>query len=93
MCIAMAKLGGIGILHRFMSPESQVEMVKHLVNMKKEVADLIVAASVGVKEDGKNRADLLADSGVELLTIDIAHGDSVLMHETLEYVKKEVPSN
>jgi len=52
---------------------------------------LFVAASIGVKEDGMKRADLLSDAGVDILTIDIAHGDSVMMFETLAYVKKKFP--
>ncbi|MDA8792313.1 IMP dehydrogenase [Bacteriovoracaceae bacterium] len=91
MCLAMARLGGVGILHRFMSAESQIKMVKELINEKKNIPHLIVAASVGVKEDGMRRADALADCGIELLTVDIAHGDSVLMYETLEYIKKKYP--
>ena len=37
------------------------------------------------------RADLLSDTGVDILTIDIAHGDSIMMMEVLEYVKKKYP--
>jgi IMP dehydrogenase len=37
------------------------------------------------------RADMLADAGVDIFTIDIAHGDSVMMFETLDYVKKKYP--
>ena len=31
------------------------------------------------------------DCGADILTVDIAHGDSVMMLETLEYVKKKYP--
>lgn len=92
MACAMAKLGGLGILHRFMSPEEQVEDVKRIQNyIKENNLKGPVAASIGVKEEGKLRAKLLADIGVEILTIDIAHGDSVMMLDTLEYVKKTWP--
>jgi IMP dehydrogenase len=37
------------------------------------------------------RADFLVAAGVDILTIDIAHGDSVMMFETLDYVKKKYP--
>ena len=37
------------------------------------------------------RAELLVDHGVDILTIDIAHGDSVMMFETLDFVKKKFP--
>lgn len=90
MAIKMAELGGLGILHRFMSPEEQVNQVK-LMRDKIKSLGLPVAASIGVKEDGMKRADLLAEAGVDILTIDIAHGDSIMMFETLDYVKKKYP--
>lgn len=90
MAIKMAELGGLGILHRFMSPEEQVRQIK-LMREAIHPLGLPVAASIGVKEEGMKRADLLADAGVDILTIDIAHGDSVMMFETLEYVKKKYP--
>lgn len=92
MACAMAKLGGMGILHRFMNPEQQVKDVKQIQRfMKEQGLSLPVAASIGVKEEGRLRAGLLADIGVDILTIDIAHGDSVMMLDTLEYVKKTWP--
>lgn len=91
MARAMGKLGGMAILHRFLAVEEQVAQVKNLVNAKREIPGLIVAASVGVKQEGMDRADILADAGVEVLTVDIAHGDSVMMIETMEYIKKKYP--
>lgn len=90
MAIKMAELGGLGILHRFMSPEEQVRQVKIMREAIKPLG-LPVAASIGVKEEGMKRAQMLADAGVDILTIDIAHGDSVMMFETLDYVKKKFP--
>lgn len=90
MAIKMAQLGGLGILHRFMSPEEQVRQVK-LMREAIHHLGLPVAASIGVKEDGMRRAELLVDAGADILTIDIAHGDSVMMFETLEFVKKKFP--
>ncbi len=91
MAKAMGELGGLGILHRFISPEAQVEEIKMLLEDKKTIPNLLIAASVGVKEEGKRRADLMADAGVDILTVDIAHGDSVMMLETLEYIKNKYP--
>jgi IMP dehydrogenase len=90
MAIKMAQLGGLGILHRFMSPEEQVRQVLLMCEAIKPLG-LPVAASIGVKEEGMMRADMLANAGVDILTIDIAHGDSVMMFETLDYVKKKYP--
>ena len=92
MAKAMALLGGLGILHRFMAADEQVKMVRELLKFREEKKLTgPMAASIGVKEDGQQRADLLADTGVEILTVDIAHGDSVMMLETLSYVKKKYP--
>jgi IMP dehydrogenase len=91
MARAMGELGAIGSLHRFLSVEDQAQEVKNLIAAKKDIDGLVVAASVGVKEEGMRRADALADAGVEILTLDIAHGDSVMMLEVLEYLKKTHP--
>ncbi len=91
MAVAMAKLGAVGSLHRFLTTEEQAAQVKELYNLKQSMPELIIAASVGVKEEGMRRADALADAGVEILTLDIAHGDSVMMLEVLEYLKKTHP--
>ncbi|MAX67430.1 MAG: guanosine monophosphate reductase [Halobacteriovoraceae bacterium] len=91
MAKKMAQMGAHAILHRFMTTEQQVQMVKKLLELRGEIEGLHVSASVGVKEEGMKRADALADAGVEILTLDIAHGDSVMMLETLEYIKKTHP--
>lgn len=91
MALGMAKLGGMGILHRFITAQEQVEQIKFLASQKDKVGGLLICASVGVKEEGMRRADILADAGVEILTVDIAHGDSVMMLETMEYIKKTHP--
>lgn len=92
MMIAMASVGASAILHRFMEPTSQLEQVKNVREyFEKNNIDAPICASVGVKEEGMRRADILADAGVQILTVDIAHGDSVMMLETLEYIKKKYP--
>ncbi len=92
MALAMAKLGGLGSLHRFMNIEDQVKMVCDIQKEQKKLnLKTPVAASIGVKKTGIERAERLVDVGVQILTLDIAHGDSVMMLETLEYVKKKYP--
>jgi IMP dehydrogenase len=92
MSCAMAHLGGLGILHRFMPAEEQLRQVQEIKTFQQEHGQKTpLSASIGVKEEGKQRADLLADAGVQIITLDIAHGDSVMMLETLRYVKKNYP--
>jgi len=92
MLVAMAKLGGLGILHRFMSLDDQVAQIKEVRAQFKELKlTTPVAVSIGVKEEGQKRAAILIEAGAQILTIDIAHGDSVMMMETLDFVKKNFP--
>lgn len=88
MALKMAELGGHAILHRFMDTAEQVEQIKYLLEHRGKFNNFHISASVGVKEEGMKRADALVDAGVEILTLDIAHGDSVMMLETMDYIKK-----
>lgn len=83
MAIAMNKLGGIGILHRFMTLENQLREVRAV----KESGAKLIAASIGVNEEGRKAAVELVKEGVNILTIDIAHGHSVAMLETIQWLK------
>lgn len=83
MAIAMHSIGGLGILHRFMTIENQAQEVR----LVREAGCDIVAASIGVNEEGLQRAEVLVREGVNLLTIDIAHGHSTAMLEILQTLK------
>lgn len=85
MAIAMGRLGGVGILHRFMNIEQQIQEVRKV----REAGLDVIAASIGVHEEGLSRADALVNAGVNLLTIDIAHGHSVAMIEMLVSLKSK----
>ncbi len=87
MAIAMSNEGAIGILHRFMSVADQIQQIEKV----KAAGVTKIAASIGVNQDFKDRAKALVSSGVNILTIDIAHGHSVSMLETLMWLKKAYP--
>jgi IMP dehydrogenase len=87
MCIAMNEIGATAILHRFMSIEEQVGQLKK-IREKYKAGFGSLAASVGVSQDSRERAKALVQAGAEILTIDIAHGHSEAMLETLSYIKK-----
>lgn len=92
MACAMAKLGGIGSLHRFMTEEEQVAQVKKIqAYLSAHKLNTPIAASIGVKEEGMKRAEFLVNAGVQIITLDIAHGDSIMMLETLDLLKKKYP--
>ena len=70
MALAMAGVGGAGIIHRNLAIEDQVAHVKKV----KEVSGALAGAAVGVGEDGFARAVALMDVGVDVLVVDTAHG-------------------
>ncbi|OGK57036.1 hypothetical protein A3J15_01580 [Candidatus Roizmanbacteria bacterium RIFCSPLOWO2_02_FULL_38_10] len=84
MAIEMAKMGGIGIIHRFLSIDSQVEKV---ALVKKE--GLPVGAAVGIKGDYVDRTEALVKSGCDVIVIDIAHGHSEFLLKALKELKKK----
>jgi IMP dehydrogenase len=82
MAIAMAKCGGIGILHRNLSVADQV------VHVKRAREHGIVGAAVGVGDDGYERASKLIDAGVSVLVVDTAHGHHRGVLDAIERIKK-----
>ena len=87
MAIAMNNMGGLGILHRFASIEDQVKFV----NSVKSTGATILSASIGVNDDFKDRAKALISAGVNVVTIDIAHGHAVSMIEVMKWLKDTYP--
>ncbi len=88
MAFAMNQLGGVGILHRFLSIEEQAEQARRL----KEAGVKVISASVGVGEEFKSRAKAVIEAGTNIITIDIAHGHSVQMMETMKWLKDSYPT-
>lgn len=88
MAIAMQNLGAFGIIHRFLDIKDQAAQVKRV----KDAGFAHVGASIGVVDDYQDRAKQLIDSGADVITVDIAHGHSVSMIETTQWLKKTFPN-
>ena len=86
MAIAMAKSGGIGIIHRNLAVDEQVTHVKLVKG-----ADLLVGAAVGVGDDGFERAEALIGVGVDVIVVDTAHGHHRAVLEAIAKIKKHFP--
>ncbi|MCE3009913.1 MAG: IMP dehydrogenase [Proteobacteria bacterium] len=87
MAVAMHQMGGMGILHRFASIAEQVKMVEQV----KASGASLISASIGVNDDFKERSTTLIKAGVNIVTIDIAHGHSVAMMEVMKWLKDSFP--
>ena len=84
MAIAMAKSGGIGIVHRNLNIKKQTQ---EIIKVKKK--NLLVGAAIGTSSDDLKRAKLLIDNGVDLIVIDTAHGHSEKVLKILNKVRKK----
>lgn len=69
MAMFMWENGGLGVVHRYNTINKQYVMVRWL----KEYG-IRVAAAIGINGDSKERAEALAEAGVDMFVVDIAHG-------------------
>lgn len=86
LSIALARLGGIGIIHRNLSIKNQAEQVNKVKKLK-----LLVGAAVGPSIGFEERAEALAIAGVDVIVVDSAHGYTKDTVETISYLKKHFP--
>lgn len=84
LAIALAKLGGIGIIHRNLTVKQQADQVE---KVKKE--KLLVGAAIGASKGYEERAKALVSAGADVLVVDSAHGYADYIIETLKFIKKE----
>lgn len=80
MASAMSDLGGMAVIHRYNTPEEQAQMV-----IDSQATN--VSAAIGMSGDYKRRAELLVQSGVSALCVDVAHGHHSSMREVLLWLK------
>lgn len=101
MASAMAKLGGLGFIHKNMTIDEQATMIKNVKDAKVETDDvdanldvngkLIVGAAVGVGVDTMDRVAALVEAGVDIITVDSAHGHSKGVIETVKKIRGQYP--
>ncbi len=87
LAIALARLGGIGIIHRNLSIEQQVSEV---IKVKKE--GLLVGAAIGGSKGYEERARALVGSGVDGIVVDSAHGFSKPILDATRTIKQQFPN-
>lgn len=88
MAIAMARNGGLGVIHRFLTIKEQVVQVEVV-----KKCNLIVGAAIGASVGGDylDRAQALLDSGADLLVVDVAHGHAQHVFNAVVDIKNKFP--
>ena len=69
MCIAMHELGGLGILHRYMSKQDQVNFSRKLIEQQ-----CVFGVAISSNDNFIKQAQLLYDVGVRIMLVDTANG-------------------
>ena len=87
MAVAIAKKGGIGVIHRNLSIEDQVKEIK-----KVKAKKMLVGAAVGASKQEYMRALKILKENIDLIVVDTAHGHTKKVGEIIKYIKKIKPN-
>ena len=87
MAAAMAREGGIGVIHKNMSARDQAAQVAAV-----KAQGLQVAAGVGITPDVLERVAALVEAGVSAVVLDSAHGHSKGVIDALKAIKAAFPA-
>lgn len=87
LAIALAHVGGIGILHRNMTISDQVA---HVTKVKEH--GLAVGAAIGASKGFEERAEALIEANTDVILLDSAHGYASQVIDALTFIKKKFPN-
>jgi len=83
MAIAIAKAGGIGIIHRNLDVKNQVIEIRKVKKQK-----LLVGAAVGAGPKEFKRAKIILKENIDMIVVDTAHGHTKKVSEIIKFIKK-----
>ncbi len=86
MASTIDSVGGLGIIHRYNSIEEQ----EGLVHRCYTAGASNVGAAVGVTGDYRERAQVLAKAGANVICVDVAHGHHELMKNCLKSLREDL---
>lgn len=94
MAAQLALEGGLGIIHKNMTADAQAEEVKRAKILVKDKgsknARYLIGAASGVSvQDLETRIPTLVNAGIDVLTIDTAHGHSEGVLQAVRNTKKQ----
>ncbi len=83
MAIAIAKAGGLGIIHRNLNIKKQISEIKKVKKKK-----LLVGAAVGAGQGEFERAKAILKEKTDMIVVDTAHGHTKKVSEIIRFIKR-----
>ena len=83
MAIAIAKAGGLGVIHRNLDIKKQIQEIRKVKKFK-----LLVGAAVGAGPNEFKRADEILKENIDMIVVDTAHGHTKKVAEIIKFIKK-----
>ena len=83
MAIAIAKAGGLGIIHRNLEIKKQILEIRKVKRKK-----LLVGAAVGAGINEFERAKAILKENLDMIVVDTAHGHTKKVSEIIKFIKK-----
>ena len=84
MAIAIAKAGGMGIIHRNLDIKKQIIEIRKVKKQK-----LLVGAAVGAGTNEFKRAEAILKEDIDMIVVDTAHGHTKKVSEIIRFIKKK----
>ncbi len=102
LAIALAKVGGMGIIHKNMTIAAQAAQIEKTKEEKVDLAEfpkaavdgkgrLLVGGALGITSDMMERAKALIEVGVDMVGLDSAHGYTLNVMKALKSLRERFP--